>query len=306
MTNSKNAGNAVPRRTVLAGGLAALGVMAVGAVTSSCSRASENHNPPAIPPHFAALEQEFAGRLGVYALDTGSGTALGNRQSERFLMCSTVKVFIVSAILTRRRTEPGLLEKRIHYTNADILDWAPVTPAHIADGMTVEELCAAAVSHSDNTAANLLIAELGGPEETEKFVRSIGDSTTNTDRTETDLDIPDGDKDTSTPEQLVSNLRTLVLGDALDREGRDKLIGWMKANTTGDQSIRAGVPHGWEVGDKTGSGSRGESNDIAVIWPPNRAPILLAVLTAPDDQTSTKGKLTIAQATRQAISALGA
>jgi len=134
-------------------------------------------------------------------------------------MCSTVKVFIVSAILARRRTVSGLLEKRIHYTKADILDWAPATPAHMADGMTVEQLCAAAVSHSDNTATKLLIAELGGPEETEKFVRSIGDSTTNIDRTEPDLDIPDGDKDTSIPEQLVSNLRTLVLGDALDQGG---------------------------------------------------------------------------------------
>ncbi|MUM18486.1 class A beta-lactamase [Mycobacterium sp. CBMA 623] len=261
-----------------------------------------------IDPTFAALgalEKDFGGRLGVYAVDTGSNRQVGLRADQRFIMCSTVKTFIVSAILHRRLSQPGLLDKRIHYTQADILEWAPITSKHVAEGMTVAELCDATIRYSDNTGANLLIAQLGGPKETEKYVRSLGDNVSRMDRLEEQLNIPDRDLDTSTPMQLAANLRTLVLGDGLDPQGRDLLTDWLKRNTTGDQSIRAGVPAGWTVGDKTGGGFKGESNDIAVIWPPGRAPIIVAALTIPDDPKSTKGRPTIAEATRIALKAFG-
>ncbi|AKC39378.1 class A beta-lactamase [Mycolicibacterium phlei] len=288
----------ISRRTALVGGLSAVGLVAVG-----CSRSEDK---PTSPTELASLEKDFGGRVGVYALDTGSGATLGHRANERFLMCSTVKTFIVSAILHRRLSEPGLLDKRIQYTQSDLLEWAPVTSQHVAEGMTVSELCDATLRYSDNTGANLLIAQLGGPKQTEKFVRSLGDNVSRMDRTEDQLNIPDGDLDTSTPQQLVTNLRRLVLDEGLDAQGRDLLTDWLKRNTTGDQSIRAGVPTGWTVGDKTGSGFKGETNDIAVIWPTGRAPIVVAVLTVPEDPKSTQGKPTIAAATRIALKAFGA
>lgn len=288
----------ISRRAVLVGGLSAVGVAAVG-----CARADDRQQKST---ELAALENDFGGRLGVHALDTGSGDTLSHRANERFIMCSTVKTFIVSAILHRRLSEPGLLDKRIQYTQADIMEWAPIASQHVAEGMTVSELCDATIRYSDNTGANLLIAELGGPKETEKYVRSLGDNVSRMDRLEEQLNIPDGDLDTSTPLQLVTNLRRLVLDEGLDGPGRELLTDWLKRNTTGDQSVRAGVPAGWTVADKTGGGFKGETNDIAVIWPPGRAPIVVAVLAIPDDPKSTKGKPTIAAATRIALKAFNA
>lgn len=288
----------ISRRALLVGGVSAVGVVAAG-----CSR---NGNRRPAPDELASLEKDFGGRIGVYALDTGSGDTVGHRADERFLMCSTVKTFIVSAVLRRRLSEPGLLDQRIQYTQSDVLEWAPITSQHVSTGMTVSELCDATLRYSDNTGANLLITQLGGPKETEKFVRSLGDNVTRMDRTEVQLNIPDGDLDTSTPQQLVANLRRLVLDEGLDSRGRDLLTDWLKRNTTGDQSIRAAVPAGWTVADKTGGGFKGETNDIAVIWPPGRAPIVMAVLTVPEDPTSTKGKPTIAAATRIVLRAFGA
>ncbi|KRQ22808.1 MULTISPECIES: MAB family class A beta-lactamase [Mycobacteroides] len=288
----------ISRRAALVGGLSAVALAAVG-----CSRSTESRTSPS---ELASLEKDFGGRVGVFALDTGSGATLGHRADERFLMCSTVKTFIVSAILHRRLSEPGLLDKRIQYAQSDLMEWAPITSQHVAEGMTVSELCDATLRYSDNTGANLLIAQLGGPKQTEKFVRSLGDNVSRMDRTEDQLNVPDGDLDTSTPQQLVTNLRRLVLDEGLDAQGRDLLTDWLKRNTTGDQSIRAGVPTGWTVGDKTGSGFKGETNDIAVIWPTGRAPIVVAVLTVPDDPKSTQGKPTIAAATRIALKAFGA
>ncbi|OHU18836.1 class A beta-lactamase [Mycobacteroides franklinii] len=285
----------ISRRAVLVGGLSAVGVAAVG-----CSRADDRQQKST---ELAALENDFGGRLGVHALDTGSGDTLSHRANERFIMCSTVKTFIVSAILHRRLSEPGLLDKRIQYRQADVMEWAPIASQHVGEGMTIAELCDATIRYSDNTGANLLIAELGGPKETEKYVRSLGDNVSRMDRLEEDLNIPDGDLDTSTPLQLATNLRRLALDEGLDAQGRDLLTDWLKRNTTGDQSVRAGVPAGWTVGDKTGGGFKGETNDIAVIWPPGRAPIVVAVLAIPDDPKSTKGKPTIAAATRIALKA---
>lgn len=286
------------RRVLLAGGMAAVGMTALG-----CSHDEGRQRDT---PELASLEKEFGGRLGVYALDTGSGATVGHRANERFIMCSTVKTFIVSAILHRRLSEPGLLDKRIQYTPSDLQEWAPIASQHVAEGMTVSELCDATIRYSDNTGANLLIAELGGPKETEKYVRSLGDNVSRMDRLEEQLNIPDGDLDTSTPLQLVTNLRRLVLDEGLDGPGRELLTDWLKRNTTGDQSVRAGVPAGWTVADKTGGGFNGETNDIAVIWPPGRAPIVVAVLAIPDDPKSTKGKSTIAAATRIALKAFNA
>nr|WP_158883197.1 class A beta-lactamase [Amycolatopsis anabasis] len=297
----------VSRRAVLFGGLAGAGV-----ALAACASPSTGAPPPNPPPvdaaraELSALEARFGGRLGVYAVDTGSGAAVGHRADERFLLCSTLKTLVVSAILRSHQRQPGLLDRVIHYDRAQLLSHAPVTSRHVADGMTVAALCEAAITQSDNTAANLLFQVLGGPPAVTDFARSLGDPLTRADRTEPELNVsaPGDERDTSTPARMAADLRALALGDALDPAGRELLGGWLRANVTGGKSIRAGLPAGWPVGDKTGSGAQGEVNDVAVVWPPGRAPLVIAVYTAPADPKATTGYATVAGATTIAVKAL--
>lgn len=263
------------------------------------------------PLALAGLEQRSGRRIALLALDTGTGRAVAHRAAERVLMCSTAKVLIVAAVLERARTEPGLLDRTIRYTRADLLEYAPTTERFLDTGMTVAALCEAAIVVSDNTAANLLTGLLGGPAASTAYVRTLGDTTTRLDRLEPELNetAPGDERDTTTPAAMVGDLRALVLGDALDPAGRDRLTGWMVGAVTGAEQIRAGLPRDWRVGDKTGSGSQGENNDVAVVWPPGRAPWVIAVFTTPahrssTDPDSTDGRATIADATRIATSAL--
>lgn len=227
------------------------------------------------------LENEFGGRLGVFALDTANGTALAHREDERFPLCSTFKVIAAAAILKRSQQDSGLLQRRLSYDKADLVEYSPVTEKHTGSGMTIADLCAAAIQYSDNTAANLMIRTLGNPEDVTVFARSIGDAAFRLDRWETELNtaIPGDPHDTTTPRAMALSLRKLVLGEALADSQRALLKHWMLSNTTGGTRIRAGVPAGWQVGDKTGTGSYGTANDVAVLWPPNRAPLVLSVYT---------------------------
>ena len=299
------------RRAVLAAGVTGL-----AAALTGCAARGSAGSPPASragsrasggPEAFARLEERFGGRLGVFALDTGSGMTAGHRAGERFLMCSTVKCLVVAAILHRASAEPGLLERRVRYTRADLLAHAPVARQRLATGMTVGELCEAALTVSDNTAENLLTAHLGGPAATTAFVRSLGDPVTRCDRTEPALNdrAPGDERDTSTPSWFVRDLRRLAFAGPLAPGRRTALLRWMTACTTGAAQIRAGVPHGWQVADKTGSGTAGDSHDVGIVRPPGRAPVVLAVFTEPDDPHSTAGRATIAAATSAALAALG-
>ena len=223
---------------------------------------------------FTALESKFHARLGLYAIDTGSGRTVAFRADERFAHASTYKALLVGVLLKDPATA---LDHVVHYRKADLLEWAPITSAHVATGMSNRDLMAAAIEHSDNTAANLLQAEAGGPEALQHSIRQLGDATTTIDRTEPTLnDAEPGDlRDTSTPRGLGDDLNKLVLGNVLSPERRALLRGWLIGNTTGGPFIRAGVPRGWTVGDKTGSGGYGTRNDIAVLWPTAGAPIIL-------------------------------
>ena len=233
------------------------------------------------------LEKESGGRLGVAALNTGDGRQLLHRADERFPVCSTFKMMLSAAVLAR---DPALLKKRIPYEKSDLVPHAPITSKHVGEGMTVAELCEATLQYSDNPAANLLMKQLGGPAAVTAYARSIGDSEFRLERWETELNtaIPGDPRDTTTPEAMARSLQKLVLGDALPPTQRKQLKDWMLGNTTGATRIRAGVPAGWPVADKTGAGDYGTVNDIAVIWPPGKAPIVLAVyLTQPgnDDKS---------------------
>jgi beta-lactamase class A len=237
--------------------------------------------PGPFDERFAALEKDLDGRLGVAAIDTGSGKRLAWRAGERFAMCSTFKMMAAAAVLARSAKEPQLLATHVGYSKADLRSHSPVTEKHLAEGMTLEALCAAAVVQSDNCAANLLLKTLGGPAGLTRFARSIGDKAFRLDRWETELNtaIHGDPRDTTTPGAMMGSLQQLVLGETLAPPQRQLLKDWLIACTTGPTAIRAGVPPGWTVGDKTGAGGFGSRNDIAVLWPPGRAPIVLAVYT---------------------------
>lgn len=257
---------------------------------------------------FRALEASLDGRLGVFALDTGSGKRLAYRPAERFPMCSTFKAVLAGAILDRSTRDNALLAQRIPYAATDLVSYSPVTEQHTGRGMLVAELCAAAVRYSDNTAANLLLTILGGPAGLNAYARHAGDDSFRLDRWETDLNsaIPGDSRDTTTPEAMTNHLFRLALGTLLPEAQRLKLQDWLRGNTTGDTRIRAGVPGDWVVGDKTGTGSYGTANDIAVLWPPQRKPIVLTIFTTRRAKDAEARNDILASATTVVLEALDA
>lgn len=228
----------------------------------------------------AEMEKTLGLRIGVAALDTSNGNSIFYRENERVLMCSTFKLMLVAATLKRVDAGQEQLDRVIHYQKSDLLDYAPETSKNLAIGMNVKALCAAAMTLSDNTAANLLFTGIGGPAGLTRFARDLGDSRTQFDRIEGALNVPDGDKDTTMPSAMLANLRDVLLRDTLSAASRKQLTDWMIACSTGLTRLRAGLPPGWKAGDKTGSGS-GQLNDVAILWPPgNRAPVLVCAYTA--------------------------
>lgn len=256
---------------------------------------------------FAELERSAGGRLGVCALDTGNGTQIGHRADERFPFCSTFKLMLAAAILARSEEDATLLERHLSYTRSELVNYSPISGQHVDTGMSVAALCAAAVQYSDNTAANLLIALLGGPAAVTAFARRIGDRTFRLDRRETELNtaIPHDPRDTTTPAAMVKSASALVLGDALQPGARAQLQTWLRGNTTGGKRIRAAVPDGWQVGDKTGTGDRGTANDVGVVWSPSRAPIVLGIYHTQEKEGAKPNDAIIAAATRIVLESLG-
>lgn len=234
---------------------------------------AETRRPWAGDPEFrlAELEQKHGGRLGVFVLDTGSGAALAFRAHDRFAMCSTFKWLLAAQVLAAVDAGTETLDRRVTWTQDEVIAWSPtVEQADGASGLTVRELCAAAVAQSDNTAANLLLASHGGPAGFTAWLRTTGDATTRLDRNEPTLNeaAPDDVRDTTTPAAMAASLQRVLLGDVLSPASRRQLTDWMLANTTGDSRLRAGLP-GWKVGDKTGSDGESIVNDVAIAWPPN-------------------------------------
>jgi beta-lactamase class A len=269
------------RRTVLGAALL-LPPAACGRTAAPATHAAPHASATPVPEdvaadRFAALEQRFDAHIGLYACNTGTGRALAHRADDLFAMCSTFKPLAAGALLD---AEPARLDVRVRYDRADLVAYSPITEQHLATGMTIRELCDAAIRYSDNTAGNLLLDELGGPDAITRFARSLGDEVTRLDRRETELNsaVPGDERDTTSPRAIAGLYRELVLGERLDPQARDLLTGWLVGNTTGAARIRAGLPPDWRVGDKTGSGSFGSANDVAVAWPPGAAPVVIAVL----------------------------
>ncbi|MET9226335.1 class A beta-lactamase [Lentzea sp. NPDC003310] len=225
------------------------------------------------------LEKKYDARLGVYAVsDTGS--SIEHRADERFAFCSTFKGLAAAAVL--HRNPLSHLDTVVTYTEADLMKSSAITRQHVRTGMTLRDLCDAAVRHSDGTAGNLLLRDLGGPAELTRYLRELGDAETRMDRVEPDITsaTPGDPRDTATPRSLGTDYRRIVLGDALEPAKRDFLKDLLERSVTGAKRVRAGVPQGSKVASKTGTGGHGTVNDIAVVWPPNRGPLLVAVMSS--------------------------
>lgn len=251
----------------------------------------------------AGLEAGLDGRLGVFAIDTADGATVGHRADERFAMASSFKAILAAAVLARSLQTEGLMQRVVRYTERDLITHSPITARHVAQGMSVSDLCAATVQYSDNAAANLLMDVLGGPGAVTAFARAIGDTQFRLDRTEPTLNsaLAGDPRDTTTPQAMAQTLRKLVLGDALPPPQRTQFTHWLLGNTTGAARIRAGVPAGWAVGDKTGTGAHGAASDIGVVWPPGRAPLVVVVYTWREAADAKAREDVIAQATRVVV-----
>ncbi|RAS35449.1 class A beta-lactamase [Paraburkholderia bryophila] len=275
---------------VLGVSIAGVAVGSVGAFGKTASKAGKAapglalEKAATIRRRLAQIEAESGGRLGVSIVDTTSGLHAGLRTDERFPMCSTFKVLVAGAVLTRVDRGQESLERRIVFSQRDLVPNSPATSRHTRErtgdaGMSIAELCKAAITLSDNTAANLLLATFGGPAGLTAFARDLGDGITRLDRIEPTLNeaIPGDPRDTTTPNAMLGNLRELVLGEHLSSSSRAQLLAWLVANETGGARLRAKLPRDWGVGDKTGTGDHGTANDIAILWPPGRGPVLVVV-----------------------------
>jgi beta-lactamase class A len=296
----------------------ALAILVTGTGTGT-GTASAAKAATGAPAHSAAttqreelrrLEAGYKGRIGVYAYDTGTRRTFAYRSGERFPLLSTFKALAASAVLRKaRQSDPKLLNRVIRWKASEVVDGSPITSKHLKDGMTVAELCDAAIRFSDNTAGNMLLKQIGGPSGITRFARSIGDPVTRLDRTETDLNYWNAKekRDTTTPAGIGRDLTKLAAGNSLHEKDRARLNGWLRRNTTGGERIRAGLPKSWTIGDKTGSGfTHGTANDIAIAWPtPHAKPLIIAIYTNREAAGGTYDNKVIANAATIAAKALG-
>jgi beta-lactamase class A len=274
------------RRTFLLGALALPLAGCAATATPTRPPAPSTKPPPqkvdaaAANARFAALEKQYGARLGVYALDTGSGASIGYRAGERFAFCSTFKTLAAAAVLTRYPL--AHLETTVTITKADVDSISPVTEQHIGATMTIRELCDAAIRFSDGTAGNLLMRDIGGPAQLTAYFRTLGDRVSRLDNYEPLLnrDTPADPRDTTTPQAIAADYQRLVLGDALPGPQRALIVNWLRGSTTGGHTIKAGLPSGWTAAEKTGNGDYGRENDVGILWPPGNAkPLVLALMT---------------------------
>jgi len=255
----------------------------------------------------ARIERGSGGRLGVAVLDTASKRRVGHHADDKFPMCSTFKLLAAAAVLKRVDDGQERLDRRVTYAARDLVTYSPITEKHVADGMTLAELCEAAVTLSDNTAGNLILANIGGPAGLTAFARSLSDAVTRLDRWETELNeaVPGDPRDTTTPSAMLDDVHALVLGNALTAASREQLTKWLLDNKTGGTRMRASLPPGWRVADKTGSGERGSTNDIGVIWPIGRAPVVVTIYLTETTVSADQRNAALAAVGKAVAAALG-
>ncbi|SIM85382.1 class A beta-lactamase [Micromonospora cremea] len=284
---------------------------ASSSASASVSPSSAPISPATASPndhhdHLASLERKFDARLGVYALATGTGATIAHRADERFPFCSTFKGLAAAAVLHRHPLSD--LSSVVRYTRDDLMESSVITRQHVARGMTLRQLSDAAVRYSDGTAGNLLLRDLGGPRELTAYVRGLGDTVTRMDRIEPAVAsaIPGDPRDTTSPRALSTNYQHIVLGEALPPDKRAFLRDLLERNATsvGAQRIRAGVPRGWTVADKTGTGGYGTVNDIGVVWPPAAAPLVIGIMSSKAEKDTEHDQALIAEAAAYVVATL--
>lgn len=293
------------RRSVLTG----LGALCL----AGCVRAAEPNAPQvaSVTPEafdLSGLERGNAGRLGFVAHDAQSGRVLSWRGDERFVYCSTFKMYLAAATFLRAQSGQERLDRMIPVTAADMVNHAPMTEPVIGRSLNVEALMKGTVEVSDNPAANLLLKAMGGLAPMQAFYRSIDDVSTTVDRFEPEMNRLDGDKDTITPLQSTANIHRLLVNPLtpLSEPSRTLLLRWMTDTPTGQNRIKAGAPAGWTVAHKTGTGGYGPTNDIGVLYPSIGAPVIVAAYYHATSATSSaRNEAVIADATRMALAALG-
>ncbi|WSF35610.1 class A beta-lactamase [Streptomyces sp. NBC_01351] len=298
------------RRALLALGTGT--VLFTGLATAAGGRAHAEEPGAAVTRRLRDLEREHSARLGVFARHMCTGRTVVYRADERFPICSVFKGLAAAAVLRDLDEDGEFLAKRIRYTQEYVekSGYGPETgkPANVANGMTVEALCSASVSASDNAAANLLLEELGGPTAITRFSRSLGDRITRLDRYEPELNSAEPGRvtDTTSPRAIGKTYARLLLGDALPSRDRGLLTDWLIANTTNTERFKAGLPADWLLADKTGGGHEyGVANDVGVVWPPDGTPIVMAVLTTkPGSPTGPRDSALVAKTARLLASAL--
>lgn len=255
----------------------------------------------------AALERDYNTTIGLAAMNLHTGTRLAHRAGERFPMLSVFKVLAAAAVLRDHDVHGETLDRRVWFPPADVLEYAPVAAEHVDTGMTVAQMCTAALQLSDNTAGNLLLREIGGPRGLSAFARSLGDRATRLDRWEPDLNtaLPGDDRDTTTPAAIARTFARLLVGHALAPRDRRRLRAWMEDNQTSAGRFRAGLPEGWRLADKTGAGDYATNNDVGVAWTPSGTPVVIAALTRRDESDADRDNAVLADIARLVVARLG-
>ncbi|WP_095084403.1 class A beta-lactamase [Mesorhizobium sophorae] len=292
------------RRSFISG-LAVVLTAPVGAIAKAATSPTKFDG---VLPKIRRIEAKSGGRLGVSCRISGTTAQFGYRQGELFPMCSTFKALAAAFIL--HRVDGGIeqLDRSIKIPHDAVIANSPTTKKHAGGEMTVAQLCEAAVTVSDNGAANLLLESFGGPAQLTAYLRSIGDKVTRLDRIEPELNesLPGDARDTTSPLAMTGNFERLTIGNSLSEKGRVQLVDWLVANKTGDERIRAALPKGWTCGDKTGTGAHGSTNDAAVIWPASGNPILMSVYLTGTKQSLAKRNAVIAAVSHALVEAIAA
>lgn len=217
-----------------------------------------------------AWEKRLDAKIGVSITNSATLQHASYRGSEQFPFNSTIKTFIVANFLQLVDSNQRSLNKQVDIKQSDLLEYAPVCKIFFDanESMTFEQLCAAAITMSDNTAANLILVELGGLAVFNQFLQSIGLANTVAGHDEPLLnEAKYGDVvDTTQPVEYATGLQSLMTQTVLSTESKQRLLDWMRQNKVADGLFRRHLPANWQIADRTGAGSNGSRNIIAVVW----------------------------------------
>ncbi len=255
-------------------------------------------SPPAMTAFLQQQEKQLNARIGMAVVNAQGESVFGYRQDERFPLTSTFKTLACAALLERLQKDGGSLDQQVTIQPDELLDYAPITKNYLAPAtLSLRTLCAAAVSYSDNTAGNRILAYLGGPQAITQFMRRLGDNVTRLDRTEPTLNeaMPGDARDTSSPKSMAAGLQKILTSNTLTPANRATLDSWMREDKVGDALLRATLPQGWSIADKTGAGGHGSRAIIAAVYPPQQAPFYVAIYITRTEATMPMTNTAIAQ-----------